>query len=264
MVFILFIALLITRFWGAGQQYADFQHPFFNNASPVIFIKAKSEADITEAIAAKADVAIWLNVETTHDKKVIVFSKEFLQSEMSLESYRGPRSMAYDLQKLQLIHPEMKELREVLTKFPKQRFLLNLMDNVDHVHLWLTEATKGLKGEKRFILQSDYNVVLSSIKEIEPFWLYGSSQADLMRFMAFESMWILPAAPFNGDVFVSPFKLLKRPAFSDDIITDLRRRKKKIVLGPAVDKAEFDDASRLKADGIVVDKLSDFSAWTRP
>lgn len=263
-VFILFIGLLITRLWGQGQQYADFQHPYFEGTRPVIILKAKSVQEIDEAIAAKPDIAIWLNVETTFDKKVIVFGKEFLQTEMPFESYRGPRPMAYESQLIKRIRPEIRELKDIVAKYPKQRFILNILDNIEHVQEWVTAATKNVGGEKRFILQSDYNVVINSIKDLEPFWLYGSSQADLMRFMAFESMWILPAVQFKGDVYVSPFKLMKRPAFSDDIIAEVRRRKKKIVLGPATTKAEFDDASRLIADGIVIENLSNFSTWTRP
>jgi len=263
-IFLLFIALLITRLWGQGQQFADFQHPFFDGPSSVLILKAQNQNQMDEAIATKPDIAIWLDVETSLDKKIIVFAKEFSPQEMSVEAYRGPRSMAYDLQKLKNMHPQVKELHEVVSKYPAQRFVLNVLDNVESVHKWLTESTRGLSGEKRFLLQSDYNVVMSSIKELEPFWLYGSSQADLMRFLTFDSMWILPAVPFKGDVFVSPFKLMKRPAFNEKILAEVRRRNKKIVLGPATDKSEYDDASRLKADGIMIEKLSDFSTWTRP
>jgi hypothetical protein len=264
-VALLFIILAITRFWGMGQHFPDFQHPFFSGStSPLFILKVSSEKEIDEALQLKKDFAFWLDVETTSDKKLIAFSREFSPKEISIEAYRGPKSMAYEFQKLQNIRPEIRELKAVLTKYPDQRFILNVLDNVEDVHILLTDSLKGLSGEKRFLLQSNYNVVMTSIKEIEPFWLYGCSQADLMRFMTFESMWILPSITFKGDVFISPFKLVNREAFNEDILQEVRRRKKKIVLGPLLSKAEFDDASRLKADGLVIEKLSDFLAWTRP
>jgi hypothetical protein len=264
-VLLLFVVLLITRLWGMGQQYPEFQHPFFQaGPAPVVILKAESEGEIDQALKQKSDLAIWLDIGTTLDKKLIIFSRDFSSKDMSIEAYRGPKPIGYEFQKLKNIQPEIRELKDIIAKYPEQRFVLNVVDNVENVHKWLTESLKGMNGEKRFLLQSNYNVIMTSIKDIEPFWLYGCSQADLMRFMTFESMWILPSIPFKGDVFISPYKLMKREAFNDAIIEEVRRRKKKIVLGPLVDKSEFDDASRLKADGIVIENLSDFLAWTRP
>jgi hypothetical protein len=263
-VLILFISVLITRFWGQGQQFVDFQHPFFQAASPLYIIKAKQESDIDEALTAQPLAGIWLDVETTLDKKVIVFTRDFSEKELSMEAYRGPKSMAYDFQRLKNIRPEIKELKEVIAQYPQQHFILNILDNVENVHVAITQALKGLHAEKRILLQSNFNIVMSSIKELEPFWLYGCSQADLMRFLTFESMWVLPAAPFKGDVFISPYKLMNREAFNEEILQDVRRRKKKIVLGPILQRTDFADALRLKADGIVIENLADFLAWTRP
>lgn len=262
---LLFILVTITRFWGLGQQYPDFQHAFFENSPvPVVILKVSNEKQLEDAIKIKPDLGIWLDVETTLDAKVVVFAREFNAKELSIEAFRGPKSMAYEFQKLKNIHPELMELQTLVSKYPQLRFVLNITDNVDNVHKWVTDVLKGQSGEKRFLLQSNYNVIMTSIKDIEPFWLYGCSQADLMRFLTFDSMWILPATPFKGDVFISPFNLMGRNAINENVIAEARRRKKKIVLGPLLNKSEFDDASRLKADGIVIEKLSDFLTWTRP
>jgi hypothetical protein len=264
-VVVLFVVLTMTRLWGLGQQFPPFEHPFFANTSgPLLILRTENEKELQEAVAAKPDVVIWLDVETTSDKKVITFSRDFTPKEMSIEAYRGPKSFAYQYQQLQIVHPDVRELHDIVAKYPQQRFVMNVTDNVENVHKWITESLKDLAAEKRILLQSNYNVIMTSIKELQPFWLYGCSQADLMRFLTFDSMWILPATPFKGDVYISPFKLLGRPAFHENILEEVRRRNKKIILGPAIDKSEYDDAVRLKADGIIVENLSDFLVWTRP
>ncbi len=264
-ILVLFIVLLISRLWGMGQQYPDFQHPFFEgSSSPLIIVKGESEKDLQEIQRQKPDAAVWLDVATTSDQKIIVFTRDLKAKEMSIETYRGPKSLAYSFEQLRSMHPEVRELRGIVAEFPTRKFVLNILDNVTGIHIGLVEALKGLSPEKRILLQSNYNVILSSIKELEPFWLYGCSQADLMRFLTFESMWVLPATPFKGDVYIAPFILIGRPAFHESTLEEVRRRHKKIILGPALDKKEFDDAIRLKADGILVENLSDYLKWSRP
>lgn len=264
-VVILFVVLLTSRLWGMGQVYPEFQHPFFENLqTPAVIVKTQTEKELLEVLQQKPDAIIWLDVETTTDHKMIVFSVELDPKQMSIEAYRGPRSMSYPLQQLKNMHPDIRELHEVLAAHPQQKFVLNIMDNVEGVHTDTIDAIKDLAPEKRVLIQSNYNVILTSIKELQPFWLYGCTQADLMRFLTFESMWILPATPFKGDVFIAPFVLLGRPAFHETTLEEARRRHKKIILGPALDKKEFDDAVRMKADGIIVDNLSDYLDWSRP
>jgi hypothetical protein len=264
-VVVLFIVLLTSRLWGLGQQYPEFQHPFFEGtSSPLIIVKVKSEKELQEAHQQRPDAAFWLDVETTKDDKIIVFAHTLNSKEMSIEAYHGPKPLAYPFQQLQNMHPEIRELRDIVAKFPAQKFVLNILDNVTGIHTGLIETLKGLSPEKRILVQSNYNVILTSVKELEPFWLYGCSQADLMRFLTFESMWVLPATPFKGDVYIAPFILVGRPAFHENTLEELRRRHKKIILGPALDKKEFDDAIRLKSDAIIVEKLSDYLEWSRP
>lgn len=262
-VIVLFVVLTITRLWGLGQQYPEFEHSFFDGA-PVTILRVQTENELTEALQQKPDMIFWMDVTTTADQKLIVFSRDFSNKEMSIEAYRGPKSQAYSFQQLHNMHPEIRELTDVLGKYSQQKFILNVADNVENIDKNLVEALKDLSADKRVLIQSNYNVVINSIKELKPFWLYGSSQADLMRLLTFESMWILSATPFKGDVLIAPFVLLGRPAFHEVTIEEMRRRHKKIVLGPALDKKEFDDAARLKADGVIVENLSDFLEWSRP
>jgi len=264
-IVVLFIVLLTSRLWGLGQQFPDFQHPFFDQtANPAVVFKVQNEKELEEVLQKKADAIIWLDVQTTNDQKIIVFATDLSPQKMSIEAYRGPKSLGYSMQQLKNMDPEIQELREIVSKYAEQKFILNILDNVQGVHTGLAEALKGLSPEKRILLQSNFNVIMTSVKELEPFWLFGCSQADLMRFLTFESMWVLPATPFKGDVYISPFVLLGRPAFHESTLEEVRRRKKKIILGPALDKKEFDDAVRLKVDAIIIENLSDYLEWSRP
>lgn len=261
---VLFIVLTITRLWGLGQQYPEFQHPFFEGPTPLTILKVEKESEIEEALRQKPDFAFWLDVETSNDHKVIVFNRDLDDKEVSLEAYRGPKPLAYPFEQLKAIQPELRELKEIMAKYPQQKFVLNILDNVENVHKELVANLKDFSPEKRVLLQSNYNVIMTSVKELQPFWLFGCSQADIMRFLTFDSMWILPATPFKGDVYIAPFVLLGRPAFHDKTLEEVRRRNKKIILGPALAKKEYDDALRLKADGVVVEKLDEFLEWSRP
>ncbi|MGZ3742559.1 MAG: hypothetical protein ACXVB1_06115 [Pseudobdellovibrionaceae bacterium] len=264
-IIVLFVVLLISRLWGMGQQYPVFHHPFFDTApSPLIIVKVSTEKQLQEVNQQKPDAAFWLYVETTNDQKIIVFAHDLQAKEMSIETYRGPKPLAYSLQQLQKLRPETRELKEVLKRFPTQKFVLNILDNVTGIHTGLADVLTDLSPEKRILIQSNYNVILTSLKALQPFWLYGCSQADLMRFLTFESMWLLPTTPFKGDVYIAPFTLMGRPAFHESTLEEVRRRNKKIILGPALDKREFDDALRLKADGIIIENLSDYLNWSRP
>lgn len=262
-VTVLFIVLLAARFWGLGQRYPEYQHPFFEGA-PLAILTVESTQEMEEALQQKSDFAFWLDVSITKDQKLIVFGHDFDSKEMAIEAYRGPKSVAYSYEDVLKLRPEVRELKTILSAFPQQRFVLNIVDNVEKIHEVIRETLKDLSPEKRILLQSPYNAIMTSTKELEPFWLYGCSKADLMRFLTFESMWILPATPFKGDVYIAPFVLLGRPAFHESTLEEVRRRNKKIILGPALNKTEFDDAARLKTDAVIVEKLSDFLEWSRP
>ncbi|MBO9668465.1 MAG: hypothetical protein J7501_16830, partial [Bdellovibrio sp.] len=110
-------------------------------------------------------------------------------------------------------------------------------------------------------IQSEANVVIQAVKDLKPEWIYGTGTPDLMRLMSFDSLWVLPATQFKGDVFVAPFKILNRPAFNDDVIAEMRRRKKRVFLGPIKTEEEFNRARAYNADGYITEDLTQLTNW---
>lgn len=141
---------------------------------------------------------------------------------------------------------------DLLKKHPGARWIINCNHNVHDIHLQLAKIINETNSAERIILQSDYNTILISTKTQVPLMLYGSTPADLTRLKVFDSLWLLPAAPFKGDVFISAFKYRNIPTLNRDIALELKKRFKKIILGPLSNETEIQQAMELSADGLFI------------
>lgn len=269
---ILFIVILTTRIWGLGQTFKEFESPFLTGQTPYIVVKANTLPTIEAAIALKKDVVIWVDARVSADNVLFVLAKshdkDFLEMKKNEQianptgfSLKGGKLSHYSWEELKKFYDTSPTLREVFLKFPTQRFLVNVADNTPDVNSALVADLKDVNSEDRTLIQSDTLVVMTSTKDIKPEWIYGTAQADLMRMMSFDSMWILSSTQFKGDIFIAPFSLLKRPAFNDDIIAEMKRRHKKIFLGPISSKEQLDDAKRLNADAYITEDLPQLLQW---
>ncbi|WP_291515891.1 hypothetical protein [Bdellovibrio sp. ArHS] len=260
------IIILSARIWGLGQNYKAYEHAFFSGATPLIIVKADTLEKTQEALKAKPDAVIWLDVRFSRDKIPFILAagrdSEFLDMKRKEQEANpntpimiGGKLSEYPWEQINEFYKTTPALKEYYEQFPQTRFILNVVDNVADAHTTLVNTIQDLKPNERTLIQSDALILMTSIKEIKPEWVYGTSTPDLMRLLTFDSMWILPSTQFSGDVFIAPFTLMKRPAFNDDIIEEMRRRKKRIFLGPIQSESQFAEASRYKADGLITDNL---------
>lgn len=270
--FVVFLAILTTRIWGLGQQFNDFNHAFLNNQTPWVIVKAENLPQIQEALKLKNDTIIWLDTRISSDGMAFVLpfrrDREFLKQLTQKQKERpqerilkGGKLVDYTWSEISAFYPEAPILKEIYQKFPTQKFILNVIDNAMNVDLVVVDNLKDSRADERTFIQSDTLVVMTSIKKAKPEWVYGTAQADLMRFLTFNSMWILPSVQFQGDVFVAPFKILNRPAFNDDVILEAKRRHKKIILGPVQSEEEFRLAQRHQANGYITENLPQLLTW---
>jgi hypothetical protein len=253
-VLVTLLVLVMTRFWGLSQPYQAFEHPFLTAGRPWQAVKITAIKDGKTLLANNKDVIFWLDLAKTRDGFFMVVDlnrKIQLTSELLKENFRGQKTFLYDLKFLRIYFDKEPLLAEFLEAFPKQRFILNILDNAPDVHTKVAEIILKYKAENRVLLQSDIELVLKSLKEKHPLWLFGTTRSDTMRLLSFDSVGVLPASPFYGDVFVSPLKVLNRPAFNEDILVEMRRRKKAIMLGPLQTEAEIVDARSLNPDGYI-------------
>lgn len=266
------ILLLTARIWGLGQVFPPFEHDFFKGNQPFIILKADTLDQVTAATTAQPDVIIWADVRVSKDKVAFILSSdkdaEFLNFKRTEQEKNpttpimtGGKLSDYSWEQINEFYKNTPALKEYYEQFPQTRFVLNIVDNVTDVHLDVIRTIEGLNPNPRTLIQSDTLVIMTAIKDLKPEWVYGTSIPDLMRFLAFDSLWILPSTQFKGDVFISPFTLMKRPAFNADIIEEMRRRNKRVFLGPIESKAQFEEAKSYKAEGYITTDLSQLKSF---
>lgn len=267
------VLLLTTRIWGLGQHFSEFNNPFFQGESPQVILKTDSVAKAFEVLQSRPQVVIWLDVRLAKGNIPFVLpiarDVEFLKSKED-EQKRTPNSPVlmgsklsdYPWDQIKDFYSGVPTLQDFYKGFPEAHFILNIIDNVTDVHHVIVESIKDFHPDGRTFIQSEGLVLIQAVKDLKPEWVYGTSTPDLMRFLSFDSLFVLPATQFKGDVFVSPFVIMKRDAFNDDIIAEMRRRHKKVFLGPIKTAEELRKAKTYKADGLIIEDLKEFSKLT--
>lgn len=245
--------LLGVRYWGLSFPVAPFEHPFWT-ADLKYVVRVAEPDEIPRLLAKDPQLAFWLDLQLTADNQFIVLRDGTLPQVLTPQAlgddYRGPRLSRYELSKLRPLLLKVPLLSDFLSRFPAQRFVLNV-PNLENVHTLLLDALKGFPAGKQILIQSDTTAVIESIKKTQPLWLYGTSQAELMRLVSLDSIGLAPAAGFHGDVFISALKWKDRPAFTESAFAEIKRRRKKSLLGPLRSREDYEAARQLAPDGFL-------------
>ncbi len=268
------ILILTTRIWGLGQTFPDYQSPFFAGETPIVIVKADTLAKIDETLKLKPDAVIWVDVRISKGNVPYILSPsrdvEFLNAKAEEQKanptakiIQGRKLSDYSWEQINEFYKTTPALKEVYEKFPTTRFIVNVVDNVTDVDTTVVNTIQDFKPDNRTLIQSDALVVMTAIKDLKPVFVYGTSTPDIMRLLSFDSLYVLPATQYKGDVFIAPFSISKRPAFNDDVIAEMRRRHKRIYLGPIENQGQFDVAAKYQADGYITENLPQLLEWLK-
>lgn len=216
-----------------------------------------------KATALGPDVVLWVDVRPTRDATLVAFEPKDLSGATEGHGWMQFATKA-ELDKLdagfRFSHDDgesfpyrgkglkIPTLAEVLERFPDRYFVLNFQDYREGIDEVIISTIEKANAGMRVLIASPEDGVLKDLRKKRPQWAFGTSQAQATVLLMLSELRLEAAAPINGDVFVGPtaqgaslFHL------SEAIETELRRRKLRIVLGPAID----DDQARLwKEEGI--------------
>jgi len=252
--------LATARFWGLGIPYQEFKHDFFEKRA-LYTLRVENLGQAADAVKADPDVVLWIDVRITKDQKLIVLSPETAQSYLKKESigseFIGSKVHYYNWSLLKSLFVEAKFLSDFVSQFPQQRFIINVIDNQYKIDQFVVSELKAHSPEKRFLIQSETDIIIKSVKEREPFWLYGMSLPELTRLVTFSSIGLHPAISVRGDVLITPFKIHQRNFMNEEVLLEMKRRMKKVLLGPLKNEADINQAASLfqknLIDGFIVE-----------
>lgn len=235
--------------WGLHQPITTYDNAFFKPQEKMTAVAW----DSTFTLHPK--FVIWMEAYQGKNGVLLVRPSSGPKADKEARPEKRPQTSTEN-------YPELSTLlSSFLQKNPERRFIIYANHNAENIdqqlaHMMDNSSGKTISLEGKVLIYSEVDNVITSTKELQPTWLYGSSSGDRLRMNVFESLYLLPAAPFKKDVFVSPLFWHRRKSdqqvVSAAIIQEMRRRQKKVILGPLESKSEVDLAQSLGADGLIL------------
>ncbi|MCC2678923.1 MAG: hypothetical protein K0R29_1499 [Pseudobdellovibrio sp.] len=240
-----FMAMLTTKMWGRSRHFTEYQHAFFSAEAaklPVIFqdTTGLSRAD-AEALLNGND-NLYLEVAFTQDQILVLPLKKFDRA----VRYYNLADVKNDVLDVDQLAPFLKKDR---------KFILKLMENTRAEHEVFVENMQkmGLEKSQNFLVMSDYEAPLKALKELAPAYVYGSTKPEVLKIVAMQSMYLLEAVSFRADALVQPLELRNQEFFNQEILSEMKRRFVKIIVGP-VGASEVPRAQQLNPFGIIISR----------
>jgi hypothetical protein len=235
---VLFVSAIVglsLKIWGDSSSFQRFEHGFYNPKAPAPIVRLDQLDQAAQFFKDFPAGAAWLEVRSTSDSQLIILNQKVRARNAELNKLSPARGLSwsrYSFTELSSVFGKIEKLEEFLSTFPTQKFVLRMMDNFTDVDRSLITLLEKFSPDKRLLIQSDIDVILRSLKDQKPLWLYGSSQSDLVKMLSLDSIWLLSAAPFRGDVFILPIRWQNRVLLNKNLMLEIKRRKKDFYVGP--------------------------------
>ena len=242
-LFVTALTFFIVKFWGQSQPYADYKHPFYETTEILIFKKPAFE-NIDQVITTTSE-NLYLDIANTKDQKMVIVK---VNPDQLTDHTKDIRNKLYaDVEKDVLLLQKYKD------HLQKRRIIFNLNENAIAGHLIFMDTIKalGLEKAENFIVTTPYETLSKSIKELVPTMLFGTTQPEILKLKAMESLHLIEAATMRADVLIYPLTYYKKTFYTEALQTELKRRFKKIIVGP-VSATEIEEAKKLNPLGIIV------------
>lgn len=235
-ILVTLVCVFIVKFWGQSQRFTEYKHPFLAATEMQKFVKpsfAKLAADID------SEPNLYLDVAITRDQKLVLPKIKFTKPVRNST--------------LEEIKENVIAVTDLKSTLKNKKIIFNILDSVIAVHEVFADGIKelGLEKGENFLVTSEYEQPVKALKELVPEWLYGSTKPEILKMVAMQSMHVLEAASIRADVIVHPLKIHNQYFFNDEMMLELKRRYKKIILGPLTSE-EVPQAELLHPYAIII------------
>ena len=255
-----FMAWATMWFWGQGLTYKPYDHPLMSwTQTDGKSLKALSTDNFDEASAfmqKNPDGILYLNIRVSGNGQLFTATPQELEFISKLSSanttvYKGNKNFYYSYDFLKSQAPGIKTVDEWLTLKPRF-WILNIVDNAIDIDRYITEWVEKVKIENQIVITSEADIVISSLKELHPLWVYGTSLSDLTKVLTMASINLEGLVNFRRDYFITPVILKKREVLNPKVILEMRKRYKKVAIGPVHTDQDLEKALELKPDILIL------------
>ena len=237
-LFVSGIFFFMIKFWGLSQPHIDYNHNFYKDVTTPLIFKTLTERNFTELLHSSEPLYIHLAI-TADDKVVLAFPESQL-------SYRKIKFADLKNQGI-LLEKEIEFLNN-------KKIIFNVIENPAAGPDILFAEFQKLKLDKaeNFIITSPYEAVLKELKTKSPTWIFGTSTPEILKIKAMESLFLIESASYRADMVIYPLKYYHQDFYSEKMLTDLKRRFKRFIVGPIPEK-DLSEAKKLNPFGIILE-----------
>ncbi len=234
------ICFWIVKFWGLSQIYPEYRHPMYVVSTTTIeFIKPSFqnlESDL------KNKEFLFLDVAITLDQKLVIPRRAWGKNEKSIQY------TSYDENQKDLLL--VQDYKDILKT---KKIVFNLVENSQaaHENFFYNMQQLGLEKGENFIITSPFEAPIKALKELAPSFVYATTKPEILKIVAMESMHLIEATNIRADIILHPLKIRKQVFYTEDLLAEILRRRKRIIVGP-IDRSEIDEALKIKPYGIIV------------
>ncbi|MBC7458630.1 MAG: hypothetical protein H7235_10145 [Bdellovibrionaceae bacterium] len=250
---------VMVKIWGSSQPYGEYSHPYFTPATQqttqgstdALVFKILTPQSLTEGL--KTEKNIYLNIAITSDLKLIIIDKDYeaekqfvkkvtakLHSRLFSDITDGTPNAAV------LVENYKNQLKD-------KKIIFNMQDNPLQGTTVFVDTMKliGLDAGNNFLFISAFDPPSKDLKSQQATYIYGTSDPEILRIKALESLYLIEASTFRADVVIHPLTYFKQPFFTEVLLNELKRRHKRFIIGPLID-GEMNHALALKPFGVIV------------
>ena len=253
----LVVWLTMSRF-GSSQSYQAYDHALMKLPSPSFAISTNSPAMAQKFLAQNKNNGLRLSVHISSDGKLFTaphqgfdFLKTLAEKNPAMFKGLKPHLYTFEFLKSQnadfLIVDAWKSLKPAF-------WIFDIQDNATDADRYITEWVEANNFADKLIIRSDVDLIVSSLKRGKPLWIYGSSLSDNTQFLTMASAHLEGLPRFSRDYYFTTLTYQNRDMINPRVLNEMRKRQKKIAIGPVSSEEEKNQALSYHPDILILNE----------
>lgn len=257
-VFSTIIVWLTMSKFGDAQTYQAYDHALMKLPVASLAISTSSIDVAEKFISQNKDHGLRLAVHISSDGQLFTAPAKAFQflenlAEKNPAMFKGTKPHLYTFEFLKSQNSSLDNIDSWKSLKPAF-WIFDIQDNAVDADKYIIEWVEANQWFDQLIIRSDVDLVVSSLKRSKPLWIYGSSLSDNTQFLTMASARLEGLPRFLRDYYFTPLTYQNRDMINSRVFDEMRKRKKKIAIGPVFSQEEKTQALLHSPDILIIDE----------